>query len=479
MFSHIIRYDWILLRANRTLVFSIGLLAFFVGFALWSGYRQMRFQRETLTAIQRADTEAMAQLKKDVQAIESGIPWAGSSWQNPSSPYTIGSNKGAKYTTLPPDPLAIFAVGQSDLRAYYYRVTMTRPQSLYHSEEIENAATLYNGNFDLVFAIVYLLPLLVVALSYNVVSSEKEQGTLALLLSSEADFRQIIFSKYVFRWLLLNGVFVGLVTAGILLAVADLSGSVGRLLLVFLLVLLYTAFWFALSFAVNSYGKNSGYNAAVLVGAWLVFVLIVPTVLSVGVSLLHPVPSRVELVTRTRETSDAVKKKSAKLLSSYYEDHPELVPKGQPVDYDDFALQYLRTQMAVEEAMKPTEAQFEKQLHSQQMLVSYYRFLSPTVFVSQSLNDVTRTGDRRYTDFKQQTLRFYRSFQQFFVQKVFRQEKMSSTEFDRIPGFQYQPPDTAFFTIPNVLNLFFLIIATGFCIAIGLVKTRKAHLAAV
>ena len=126
--------------------------------------------------------------------------------------------------------------------------------------------------------------------------------------------------------------------------------------------------------------------------------------------------------------------------------------------------------------MKPTEAQFETQLRSQQTLISYYRFLSPAVFVGQSLNDVAGTGDGRYADFKQQAMRFYQSFQRFFVQKIFRQEKMTSTEFDRIPNFQYQPPDATFFTIPNLLNLLFLAIATGFCVAVGLVKTKKVHL---
>ena len=39
------------------------------------------------------------------------------------------------------------------------------------------------GRFDLAFVTVYLLPLLVLALSYNVLSEEREQGTLARTLA--------------------------------------------------------------------------------------------------------------------------------------------------------------------------------------------------------------------------------------------------------------------------------------------------------
>ncbi len=479
MLSHIIRYDWLLLRTNRTLPVSGLLLVFFVAFALWTGHRHARFARQTVREIQQADQQNIASLRQQVRDIEQGKPYAGTPWTNPTSVFAVGNSKGARYATLPPEPLALTSLGQSDLEAYYYKVTMTKPQALYHGQEISNATALYNGHFDLSFVVVYLLPLLIIALTYNVIAAEKEQGTLSLVLSVEAPFQQVVLSKYGFRFVLLNAAFAGITTAGLLLAGVDLAAVSGRVVFLFGIVLLYTLFWFALSFAVNSYGKNSGFNAATLVGIWLVLVLLAPALLSVSAAALHPTPSRVALVTQTREASEAVKKEGSKLLSRYYEDHPELLPKGQPVDSTNFSLLYMRTQLAVEEAIRPAEARFERQLAKQQQLVRNYRFLSPAVFMQQSLNQAAGTGESRYVDFKKQVWAYYRTFQSYFARKVFRKETMTPADVDHIPAFRYQAPPPGLLSLPALLNGLFLLLVSGMLVVLGLSQSRKVQLAVV
>lgn len=474
MFKHIIRYDWLLLRANRTLAVSVSLLVLFTAFALWNGAQHVRFQRQTLAAIHDSSQKAYTVLQTAVRDIEAGKPYTGNEFQNPQSPYPIGANKGARFATLAPEPLALVAFGQSDLLPYYYRVTMTKKQSLYHAEEIENAAILYNGNFDVAFVIVYLLPLLIIALSYNVVSSEREQGTLAMLLSSNARFDSLVLTKYVFRFVLVGAAFSVVLIVGLLFAGVSLAEARPQLGLLLLTTLLYAAFWFALSFVVGSFGRNSGTNAAVLVGAWLLLVLIVPATLSVVATTLHPTPSRVELITQTREASDAAKKRSSQLLSKFYEDHPELLPKDKQVDAKDFAVTALSAQMDVDKTLKPLQDRFEAQLQAQQSLVRFYQVLSPAVFVQHTLNDIAGTGHARYGAFNAQVVRFYAEFQQFFVKKIFRQEQMTSADFALIPAFQYQKPVVTVFAWSDVLNGALLLALTAAFVGVGL--RRTAHL---
>jgi ABC-2 type transport system permease protein len=473
MFKHIMYYDWLLLRANRTLAVSVSLLTFLTAFALWNGAQHVSFQRQTLTVIQDSSQKTYSALQAAVHEIEAGKPYTGNPFQNPQSPYPIGANKGARFATLAPEPLALIAFGQSDLLPYYYRVTMTKKQSLYHAEEIENAAILYNGNFDVAFVIVYLVPLLIIALSYNIVASEREQGTLAMLLSSNARFDSLVLTKYLFRFALVGAAFSVVLIVGLLLARVNLVEAAPQLGLLLLTTLLYAAFWFALSFAVNSFGRNSGFNAAILVGAWLLLVLIIPTTLSVLATTLHPTPSRVELITTTREASDAAKKRSSQLLSKFYEDHPELLPKDKQVDAKDFAVTALTAQMEVDRTLKPLQDRFESQLQAQQSLVRFYRVLSPAVFVQHTLNDIAGTGHERYATFNAQVVRFYAEFQQFFVKKIFRQEQMTSADFEQVPAFQYQKPDTFLLAGANVLNSTLLLVLTAVFVGVGVRKTAR------
>jgi ABC-2 type transport system permease protein len=473
MFKHIIRYDWLLLRSTRIFALSVALLVLFTAFALWNGARHVTFQRTTLAAIDSTERAAYAALQSAVRDIEQGKPYKGNEFQNPQLPYPIGGNKGARFATLPPAPLAMLSFGQSDLLPYYYRVTMTKQQSLYHAEEIENASILYNGNFDVAFVVVYLLPLLIIALSYNVVSSEREQGTLSMLLTSDVRFGSLVLSKFLFRFVLVSLVFAVVLLAGLGLAGINLPQAAPELALLLSVTMLYAAFWFALSFLVNSFGRNSGVNAALLLGVWLLLVLIIPSILTIAATTLHPAPSRVELITQTREASDAAKKRTAQLLSKFYEDHPELLPKGKEINPKDFATASLTAQMDVDKSLKPLQERFHAQTEAQQSLISLYRFLSPAVFVQQTLNDIAGTGYRRYADFNAQTYSFYQRFQQFFVEKVFRQERMTSADFERIPAFHNVQTAPTLLIPSNVINMALLLVLTAACVSVGLTKTAR------
>lgn len=479
MFLHIIRYDWLLLRASRTLIVSVGLLALFVAFAFWTGQNWVWFQQQTIADIDRVETGTIAQNRGAVAELErTGKPFEGNAHRDPTAPYTVASSRGNRYVFKQPHPLAVLSVGQSDLMPYYYKFAFAKKQALYHSEEIENASILYNGSFDWSFVLIYLLPLLIIALTYNLVSSEREQGTLFMLVSSTTSLRQVIVRKYVFRFALLTGAFLILTTAGLLLAGVSITANLSAVLFVFLLTAIYSAFWFGLSFWVNSIGRNTGFNAAALVGIWLVLGLVLPTVLNVVVTALHPMPSRIDLIAETREASDLAKKQGETKMAQYYGDHPELLPQGKPVNYKDFAIGSVRATLAVEDAIRPLEDQFEVQYRNQQALIGTYQLLSPMVFMQQSLNDVAGTGDEQFRAFQTDATRQHSQYRDFFVGKIFQQESFKAADYDKIPVFQYVAPVARLFNPANLVNLVCLLAMTSLFVVFGLFRMPKIRLAA-
>ncbi|WP_046242904.1 DUF3526 domain-containing protein [Hymenobacter terrenus] len=475
MFKHIAHFDWLALKASRTLTLTVALTGFLVFFAFWTGGRRVTFQRDTLTAIaqqQRADDVYYAQ---QIAAIKPGAHFDGGHFGDPTNPFYFGNKMGARYATLPAAPLALTSAGGSDLAPYYYKLTLSKRQALYHSEELENPQVLYNGHFDLSFVLIYLLPLLIIGLTYNVAAADREQGTLALLLAGETPFGRVVAYRYVFRYLLL-GLALSVSIVGGLLAFgvnpARAAAETGYLLLV---TWLYAAFWFALSFLVNSFGRASGPNAAVLVGLWLAVVLLVPTLLSAWLNRAYPMPSRIALITETREVSDKLAQ-DKNAVARFYDEHPDLRPATAPPPGDQ-TVKMLHSRLAVELAMESVLKQFDQRAAERQAQVSRFRFLSPAVFVQQALNDVAGTGDARYQDFEAQVTRYHAAFRAYYAPLVYRQAKFTVRDMQQVPIYRYEQPPTQLLTPTNTENLLYLLAATLGCALLATVRVRKMRLA--
>jgi ABC-2 type transport system permease protein len=68
-----------------------------------------------------------------------------------------------------------------------------------YDSEMENPWNLLSGHVDVAFVVVYLLPLLIFALSYNLLSVEREQGTLRMLLSQPLNLTTLLLGKVTVR----------------------------------------------------------------------------------------------------------------------------------------------------------------------------------------------------------------------------------------------------------------------------------------
>jgi ABC-2 type transport system permease protein len=434
MFFHLSKYDWLAVRAGRGFYVMLALLGFLAYFALWTGARRVQFQRDTLATIAEQQSADYAKFRQQVADINGGQHFDGGHFGDPTNPFYFGNRMGAKFTTQPPAPLAIVAAGQSDLMPYYYKVTLSKRQALFHSEELENPQVLFNGHFDLAFVVICLLPLLIIGFTYNVVSAEREQGTLPLLLTENVSLRQVAGWRYVFRYLVFSTAFTAFVLTGLAGFGAWQPGP--ELALLLTAIWLYSGFWFALSYLVNSWGGSSGTNAAALVGVWLLLVLLVPTLLAVWVGRAHPMPSRVELIAKSRQIADQLgKDKTA--LARFYEEHPDLKP--QQANPQDRTSQMLFARLQTEVALEQERALFDQQAAARRELVNNYRLLSPAVFMQQLLNQLAGTDEAHHADFEAQTSGYHQQFRDYFAPLVFKQTKLTPALVDQVPSFGYQP----------------------------------------
>lgn len=289
------------------------------------------------------------------------------------------------------------------------------------------------------FVIIYLYPLLILALSYNLLSAEREQGTLQMMMSQPVGLRTFVTGKILLRALVALVPAVGFSLVGFLFSGVgfDAEGAWLRLLLWMGIVGCYGAFWFAPAVAVNALGKSSATNALVLAGLWLVFVLLIPSLLNVAVTTVYPVPSRVEMVQATRRASAEATAKGSQLLSKYLEDHPELTA-GKQADPNDFVTRSLAIQNETERLIQPVIDHFDRQVLGQQTLVDRFRFLSPAIATQAALNDIAGTGVARYRHFLGLVDEFHQHWRAHFTPLIIQKAMLTTGDYDRFPAFAFR-----------------------------------------
>jgi ABC-2 type transport system permease protein len=476
MLPAIMKHEWRNLSADRTLWAIAGLLVLTMGYGFFNGLKWVGFQRDTLSAITREEGERLESVKAGIADANAGRTRP-TSFSDPRLAWAVGRTLGLRYAAMPPGPLEAFAIGQSDLYPYYFKVSISSKQTFLSNDEIENPVHLMSGRFDLAFVILYLYPLIILALSYNLISAEKEAGTLSLTLSQPIGLGKLVLGKVALRFGFVLAIAAGLSIIGVLGGGADFAspGMFARLLLWFGVVALYGAFWFALAAMVNAFGASSAANAIALSGLWLGFVLVIPSMLNLVVKYAHPVPSRVELIQAMRDASSATSFKGSQLLSKYYEDHPDLA--GAKADTSDFGAITLVTQEELDRQMEPVLARFDDQLDRQQTLVDRYRFLSPAILAQSSLLDIAGTSAHRYKHFLGLTDEYHRTWRTYFSERVFNNQPMTPDDVDRLPRFRFKEESFGDVAVRAAPGLWGLAIATALAGILTLFALRRFRIA--
>lgn len=466
-----LRHEWRLLAADRTLTTTAVLLLVLLGLGLFNGWRfarQLAAQGEALATEESARRTRLAQEAEAILARRAPeVP----SWKSPTQPFAVGNRLAQPRATLPPGPLNAFSVGQLDLLPVSFQLTLLGRAADSGGETLEHPAHLSTGAFDLGFVLLYLLPLFILGLSFDVLSREREDGTLRLLLVQAAGPRRWVMGRLAVRALMVLGVCALVGGVGLVLS-PGMGGGLSWWVWM-LLVSLYGTFWFALALAVNVLGRGSATNALVLVGLWLALVVVVPAAAQATVSRLYPAPSRVALVGEVRRASAEATTRGSQLLARYYEDHPELAAGDSQAE----ANTYLATSIAVqEEAARrtaPVLAGFQTQLAHQQAALGLFRFLSPALAFQQGMHDVTGSGLGRYQHFVRQVEGFQQTWRAALLPRVFAGQSLDARGHQALPRFTYveEPPREALGRVGGALLA--LLLPTVAALVFGLWRLRR------
>lgn len=416
------RHEWRLLTANA--IVRLVVVVFGTALAVSTALGASRVAREQATIDRFAQRGIQQRLSAtDVRA-------------------DVAANDRGLLALLPPAPLGALAIGQGDVHPNYIKITARSLDALVSGDQIEHPLSVASGQFDAAFVTLFLYPLLIFAISFDLTASERDRGTLRMVLSQPVTLKQIVAGKMVVRaaLLLVPAIVIPLIF-GAFAAPGD-SALAQRAFLWALAVTAYAAVWHGLALVVNARGLNAPTNALVLAGIWLLFVVVGPSAVNLLIATSYPMPSRVEAAVQARAATQDATVQGSRELGQFLQDHPTSGNVGRE-GMRQFAMLQAQRDQRVADRLQSVETAFQEQLVRQQRLAAWLSVLSPTMIAQTVLLDVAGTSTQRFEHFRAEASRFQREWRAYFEPRVLDAATLTPQEYAAAPVFGYQEEDAS------------------------------------
>ena len=192
------------------------------------------------------------------------------------------------YTIKNPSPLLPLGIGQAEQYSYYKEVG--KWSSTFDAdmmEEISNPERLVNGSIDFSFLIIFLLPILLIILTYNIGGLEKDLKFDKLVSIQSSSFSKWVLFRFLFYFFLLLLTVMILIFSVVL--INDVQSVFNRSIynLIFLSSL-YILLFSIIFYFIIIYSDSTSSIAFKMISIWLLFCVILPGGVHQYASLKHP-----------------------------------------------------------------------------------------------------------------------------------------------------------------------------------------------
>lgn len=291
-----IYFEW--LHFKRNVARPIAVLLFLAAaiFGLYNGFSNYNERFNQIEAIRTQVAETQQSAYDWLEQGKSGPEVR--PWVNIKEPFW-SMWYATHYVINEPAPNMIFNVGQSDHFGYCKRVSMwTTAFDSDLTAELSNPEMVQLGALDFSFIWLYLMPLLLIVLTYHTKGLEMDLGFLPLLQVQQPNLN---------AWLIQRLAVIGTGVAGVLTVfmIASLIGvssvSLGtEVILLWSIYILYLVLWLAVLYFIIRFGKGQADQALKMVGAWLLLTVVIPGSVNQYVLLQKPADLMMDMIEANR-----------------------------------------------------------------------------------------------------------------------------------------------------------------------------------
>jgi len=439
---------------------AIALIAVTVIYAGWSGAQWRDAQAASLAAFESQKLEALDEWRQSLAAIEAG--------EVEPSIYDANPMSISFPAVLPPAALADFSIGHADLHPASAEISAWRNlSSIFGRYQFDNPSMLSVSAFDVASVIVLVLPVLMIAVSFDVLAGERSRGSLAMVLATPVPMTRLVWTRLLYR----NGiVWLAAIAAMVILLVWNDAGGdrYARFGLWLVAALAYGLFWLAaIAYCVSRF-RSSTNTAAAMVGLWLLLVLAIPAAITTATEAAYPTPSRLAFLSEIRTAQGDTNRNLAELTQGFLMDHPDItVSDAQLPSY--FRAAFLSND-AARETTRPILEDYEASRAGRARTLAFAQFLSPSIIARRALGAAAGADLDRQHRFQSQAREALERLTATIGPAVVSQNRITVAEFESLEPFTFVDRTVGQTARSSIVPVSFLLLLSA---GIGLLAHRR------
>lgn len=348
-------------------------------------------------------------------------------------------------------PLSILSIGQSDIYTPLMSIHFNRPVFKNEYTEFQNPEKLLAGNLDSSFFVLFLFPLLLIALSYNVQSADKETGIFPLLQAQAVSVNKIMQQRLLFRWLLAL-LPVAIICGASFVMLSSLQNfSVTEFLQWWAIALVYAVFWWVLVALVQRFQLSSLINAISLAGLWVLLLIAIPGLLNTWFNYKYPATNKLELTEYRDFDFKAWDKPLATHKQIITAQFPKINVEDKKIDTNDMkAFGYFLQVMAKEKALHNS---FIQQSELQANAEEKTFWINPVGGVMRSFSTLSNSTLQQQQAFEKAILKVRELKGNYLFENQLTKSHFTKNDFEAMPKFNETEKAKYFFSylLPLIL----------------------------
>lgn len=385
-------------RKSKAKVLAYILFVFGCIYAIYNGFSLQNKQLSTISKIQEKQKEEINEM---LAWYDEGVTGPEDKpWIDITSPFWA-LRKATTYTIKEPSKLLPLGIGQAEQYGFYKETTQW--SSTYDNdmvEEIANPERLVNGNIDFAFLILFLLPILLIIFTYNIVGLEKDRNFDKLIKIQFGNHQKWVLARLGFYTVLLI-----LTALSIILIVSIVNGGMqstlsGTLSLIGISIL-YILCWSAVFYFVILRSKGSSSQAFKMISIWLLFCVVIPGSVHQYASTSYPANFMIDYLDANRKDAYAIYDlEPEELVEKTFEVYPELRESDYGKDGSGTEIVFNTLSAVINEMNKTAIASIEQQNDQKNQLIKSTYWFNPVSFFQNKWNSITSTDYSAYKDYR-------------------------------------------------------------------------------
>lgn len=370
-------------------------------YGLQNGYTLFQNQHTQIASIEKKDKEKIKEVTGWFDSGKKGPE--DKDWIDITTPYWANTNAPITVKKMP-SALMPFNTGQTE--QYGYSKPVNYWSTSFDSDlsaEIANPERLSIGTLDFSFVIIYLLPILIIILLFNIGGLEKDLNFFNLIRIQDGGRNNWLMSRYLFYFLLILVILVLLI-----LPYAIISGAITQnfssFVAVVALVILYTLLWFILFYFISKKSKGSADQSIKMVAVWVLFCVLLPGFFHQALALKYPASYMVDFLDANRDkTYEIYDLPKDSVIKNIYKRCPQIVQtKGAKDTIPNDEMISAASGFFINDLMKSASQEVENRNQEKNRFIQNSYWLNPVGYFQNRLNGICDNDYYAYQNYRKE-----------------------------------------------------------------------------